>query len=299
MSIARSNLVLLLTAFIWGMSFIFQKIAMDYMGPFSFNAFRFLIGGLVLLPMIGGQPGKKAHRVWSPGLIKGAMLAGALIFLGAGFQQTGIQYTTLGNTGFITGLYIIFMPVISLFIGHRYKFGIWGAIAIACLGLYLLSGMAGFTMAYGDFLVLIGAVFWAFHVIVVDHMSNNHNRIGFAALQFFACAGLSYLAALYAGDKALLIIWDGWKWVMISGVLAVGLGYTLQVIGQTASPPAQAAIIMSLESIFAAMAGYVYFDEILGPKALIGAALMFAGCLLTQRYPPLPAKKFQPSRMTN
>lgn len=298
MSITRSNLVLLLTAFIWGISFIFQKSAMDHMGPFSFNAFRFLLGGLVLLPLIGWRH-RKGNRVRPPGLIKGAILAGGLIFLGAGFQQTGIQYTTLGNTGFITGLYIIFVPVIGLFLGQRYCRGIWGAIAIACLGLYLLSGMAGFSMAYGDFLVLTGAVFWAFHVIVVDHMADRHDQIRFAALQFFACAALSYLAALYMGDKALLVTWDAWKWVIISGVLAVGLGYTLQVIGQTASPPAQAAVIMSLESIFAALAGYVYFDEILGPTALIGCALMFTGCLLTQRYPPLPAKKFQPSRLTN
>ncbi|MCF6197388.1 MAG: DMT family transporter, partial [Emcibacter sp.] len=112
-------------------------------------------------------------------------------------------------------------------------------------------------------------------------------EIKFAALQFFACAALSYLAALYVGDKAILLSFDEWKWVIISGILAVGLGYTLQVIGQTTSPPAQAAVIMSLEAAFAAIAGYFYYGEILGPKALIGCILMFTGCLLTQRFPPL------------
>ncbi len=286
MTVTRSNLILLLAAFIWGVSFIFQKDAMAYMGPFSFNAFRFLLGGLVLLPLIGWRK-HKARKSHSPALIKGSVAAGALIFLGAGFQQTGIQYTTIGNTGFITGLYIIFVPIISLFMGNRYARGIWLAVAMASFGLYLLSGMDGFTMAYGDLLVLIGAIFWAFHVIIVDHMSDNHDQIKFAALQFFACAALSYLAALYVGDKAILLSFDEWKWVIISGILAVGLGYTLQVIGQTTSPPAQAAVIMSLEAAFAAIAGYFYYGEILSSKALIGCILMFTGCLLTQRFPPL------------
>lgn len=299
MSVSRSNLVLLLAAFIWGVSFVFQKIAMEYMGPFSFNAFRFLLGGLVLLPLIGWRSKRPAKnkKPSSPALFGGGMLAGVLIFMGAGFQQTGIQYTTIGNTGFITGLYIIFVPVISLFMGHRYRHGIWGAIAIACLGLYLLSGMKDFTMAHGDFLVLMGAVCWAFHVIVVDHMAGSHDQIKFASLQFFACSALSYIVALYMDDKAMLVTFDQWKWVIISGVLAVGLGYTLQVIGQAVSPPVQAAVIMSLESIFAAIAGYFYYGEILGFWALVGCGLMFTGCLLSQLYPPL--RKLQPSPSTN
>ncbi len=287
MTVTRANLILLLAAFIWGVSFIFQKDAMEYMGPFSFNAFRFFLGGLVLLPLIRWR--KKGEREpYSPALMKGAFLAGVLIFFGAGFQQIGIQYTTIGNTGFITGLYIVFVPIISLFFGHRYGNGIWFAVALACGGLYLLSGMDGFTMSYGDSLVLVGSIFWAFHVIVVDHMANNHDQLKFAALQFFVCAAFSYLAAIYMGDKVMLFTFDEWKWVIISGVLAVGMGYTLQVVGQTTSPPAQAAVIMSLEAVFAALAGYFYFEEILSIKALIGCILMFAGCLLTQRYPPLP-----------
>lgn len=301
MTVTRSNFIILLAASIWGVSFVFQKAAMEYMGPFSFNAFRFFLGGLILLPLIGWRNGKerKIQKPYSSRLMIGAVLAGALIFLGAGFQQTGIQYTTIGNTGFITGLYIIFVPIISLFTGHRYKSGLWFAIALACLGLYLLSGMDGLNMAYGDFLVLLGAVFWAFHVIVVDHMSDNHDPIKFAALQFFACAILSYIAALYMDDKAILLTFDEWKWVIVSGVFAVGLGYTLQVIGQINSPPSQAAVIMSLEAVFAATAGYLFYDEILDLRALTGCALMFIGCLLTQRFPPLPKKEPHPSPTTN
>ncbi|PCI34470.1 MAG: EamA family transporter [Alphaproteobacteria bacterium] len=299
MTITRANLVLLLTAFIWGFSFIFQKDAMDYMGPFSFNAFRFLLGGLVLLPLIGWR--HRGHdttgKTFSPALFKGALLAGGLIFIGASFQQTGIQYTSIGNTGFITGLYIIFVPLISLVMGQRYGHGIWFAVLLASVGLYLLSGTEGINISKGDFLVLIGAIFWALHVIVIDHMSNNHDQIKFAALQFFACAAFSFLAALYTGDKIILFTFDEWKWVIASGILSVGMGYTLQVIGQTVSPPAQAAVIMSLEAVFAALAGYLYFDEILGTRALIGCLLMFAGCLLTQRFPPL--KDLQPSASTN
>ncbi|MCF8474203.1 MAG: DMT family transporter [Emcibacter sp.] len=301
MSVTRSNSILLLAAFIWGVSFIFQKDAMAYMGPFSFNAFRFLLGGLILLPLarleINGHG--RTHKPYSPALIRGSLLAGFLIFLGSGFQQTGIQYTTIGNTGFITGLYIIFVPIMSLFLGYRYKKGLWLAILIACVGLYLLSGMNGFTMAYGDLLVLIGAIFWASHVIVVDHMADNHDQIKFAALQFFACAIFSYLAALYVGDKVMLFTFDEWKWVIASGILAVGIGYTLQVLAQTSSPPAQAAIIMSLESVFAAITGYFYYNEILSVSAMMGCVLIFTGCLLTQLYPPIQIKGDQPSRATN
>jgi len=294
MSITRSNLLLLLTALLWGGSFIFQKAAMDHMGPFSFNGFRFLLGGLMLLPLIGWRKGRTRPRPRPAAgfstLFSGAALAGAVMFLGATLQQFGIQYTTVGNTGFITGLYIVFVPVIGLFFGHRYKSGIWLAFALACFGLYLLSGMDGFRINYGDFLVLVGAIFWAAHVMVIDHMSSHHDQIKTAAIQFFTCAALSYCAALVVGDRAILLTLDQWKWVIASGILAVGLGYTLQVIGQTSSPPAQAAVILSLESVFAAVAGYFYYDEILGPRALIGCGLMFAGCLLAQRYPPLATR---------
>ena len=269
------------------------------MGPFSFNAFRFMLGALILLPWIGwrhkteDQKSRTKPKTQSstPALMIGALIAGALIFLGAGFQQVGIQYTTIGNTGFITGLYIIFVPVLSLFLGHRYPHGIWFAVILACVGLYLLSGMDGVTIAYGDLLVLVGAIFWAFHVIVIDHMTDRHDQIKFAALQFMVCSLLSYGAALYVGDKAFLFTFDEWKWVIISGVLAVGFGYTLQVIGQTTSPPTQAAVIMSLEAVFAAIFGYFYFDEILSNRALLGCILMFTGCLLTQLFPPLPNPK--------
>lgn len=297
MTIARSNLLLLLAALIWGSSFIFQKDAMAYMGPFSFNAFRFMLGALILLPLIGLRAKTKARESKTPALMIGAFIAGALIFLGAGFQQFGIQYTTIGNTGFITGLYIAFVPILSLFLGYRYRHGIWFAVTLACIGLYLLSGMNGLTIAYGDLLVLIGAIFWAIHVIVIDHMTDHHDQIKFAALQFMVCSLLSYCAALYVGDKAFLFTFDEWKWVIISGILAVGIGYTLQVVGQTTSPPTQAAVIMSLEAVFAAIAGYFYYGEILDFRALLGCALMFTGCLLTQLYPPLPRATLAPQAL--
>jgi len=259
------------------------------MGPFSFNAFRFLLGGLFLLPLVALRKKNKQikPKASSPALLKGGLIAGSLLFLGASFQQTGIQYTTIGNTGFITGLYIIFVPVISLFLGVRYHHKIWFAVALACAGLYLLSGMNGLHISDGDFLVLLGAIFWALHVIIVDHMSSRHDQIKFAALQFFTCAILSYLAAISTGDKMILLTFEEWKWVIVSGFLAIGIGYTLQVIGQTTSPAAQSAVILSLEAVFAALAGYVFYHEILGFRGYLGCGLMFIGCLLTQRYPPI------------
>jgi len=254
-----------------------------------------------LLPLISWRKAGKRDRqgASNPALLKGALLAGAVMFMGASLQQFGIQYTTIGNTGFITGLYIVFVPLIGIFFGHRYKKGIWVAFAIACLGLYLLSGMDGFHINKGDLLVLIGALFWAVHVMVIDHMTNSHDQVKIAAIQFFTCAALSYAAAIYMDDKAILLTFHEWKWVIASGILAVGLGYTCQVVGQTRSPPAQAAVIMSLESVFAALAGYFYYTEILSIRALIGCGLMFAGCILAQRYPPLHEPRVHPSKATN
>ncbi len=291
----QANGVLLFTAMIWGFGFIFQKYAMEYIEPFSFNAFRYIIGGLCLLPLVyfrskskSSKSKKRPPEKTSPALIKGAIIAGAAMFIGASLQQFGLLKTTVTNVSFITGLYIVIVPIIGLFLGHRYKAGIWVAISIAAGGLYLLSGMEGLSMGEGDFLVLCSTVSWACHVLLIDHLSGKFDGIKIAAGQFFACAAFSLIAAIYSNEKIIFTAWNEWKWVIASGLLPIGIGFTLQVVAQKYSPPAQAAIILSLESVFGAAAGYLFLEEILSFNGLIGAALMLAGCVLAQLFPPLP-----------
>jgi drug/metabolite transporter (DMT)-like permease len=212
------------------------------------------------------------------------------MFIGASLQQFGLLKTTVTNVSFITGLYIVIVPLIGLFLGHRYKSGIWFAISIAAIGLYLLSGMGGFTIKEGDFLVFCSCFSWACHVLIIDYLSDRYDGLKIAAGQFFACAIFSFIAALFMGDNLILTTWNEWKWIIASGTLATGVGFTLQIIGQKYTPPAQAAIILSLESVFGALAGYLFFAEILSLQGFIGAGLMLLGCILAQFFPPLPPK---------
>ncbi|WP_138380663.1 DMT family transporter [Luteithermobacter gelatinilyticus] len=287
----RPNLLLTLAALIWGVGFVFQKEAMAHMGPFMFNGLRFLIGGGVLLPLIYLQRHKRQRygtRLSRP-LLRGAGLAGTIMFAAAALQQFGIVHTTVTNTGFITGLYMILVPVLGWFLGHRYRPGIWGAVLMACVGLYLLSGAGQVMPAYGDMLVFAGAVCWAAHVLTIDHLTTQYDQILIAMIQFMICGLLSCLAAFLAGETLPVTSAAAWTWILLSGILAVGIAFTLQVVGQAVAPPAQAAMLMNLEAVFAAAAGYMFFGEYLTPLALTGCALMLAGCVLAQRYPPLPA----------
>ena len=289
MTLARSNMLLLLTAVIWGSSFIFQKMAMDTMDPFIYNALRFFLAALCLIPIRYIRRGNidimdssdKKH------MLIGSLLAGTVLYIAAAFQQIGLELTTVSNAGFITGLYILFVPLIGITLGHRYGKGIWVAILIACAGLYLVSGMTGFYLQKGDLFILISAFFWGSHLIIIDHVSNRHHPIVFAIRQFIVCGVLSMITAIALDER--LLITDGieWFYIFINGFLAIALGYTFQIVGQKITPPSQAALIFSTEAIFAALTGYFFLNEILGPMALLGCALMLGGSLMAQFYPPL------------
>ncbi|MFC7049183.1 DMT family transporter [Emcibacter nanhaiensis] len=292
MTRSQANLTLTLAAFIWGISFAFQKLAMDDMGPFLFNGLRFLIGGLVLIPLIYlmRERRRSRNRPISRHLFWGSGLAGVVMYAGAAFQQIGIMHTTVTNTGFITSLYMLLVPVLGLFLGHRYARGLWLAVLIAAAGLYLITGMyRGTSLNYGDIMVFIGAVCWAVHVLTIDHLTSRHDQILIAVIQFLVCAFFSLTTAFIVGENMLPASADGWTWILLSGILSVGIGFTLQVVGQADAPPAQAAVILNLEAVFASVAGVLFFQEILSAPVFIGCLLMLGGCLLAQRYPPLPA----------
>jgi drug/metabolite transporter (DMT)-like permease len=289
MTLAQSNLLLLLTAAMWGSSFVLQKMAMDIMEPFIYNALRFTLAALCLMPIRYFRRGNidvikstdKRH------MLIGTISAGTLLFFAVAFQQIGIKETTVSNTGFITGLYIVFVPMIGVALGHKYNPKIWLAILIACSGLYLLSGMDGLYMKKGDLSILISAFFWGTHLIVIDMISHRHHPIAFAIRQFFVCGILSLFAALITGESLIVPSMEGWFYICISGVVAIALGYTFQIYGQKVTPPSQAALIFSTEAVFSAVAGIYFLGEVLDSKALIGCLLMLGGSLMAQFYPPL------------
>lgn len=299
MTIIQSNLLLLFTAALWGGSFVIQKNAMDTMDPFAFNAMRFFIAALCLLPIRYFRRGNisiiksmdKRH------MLIGTLVAGSIMFCAVAFQQIGIKHTTVSNAGFITGMYIVFVPMLGICVGHRYNNKIWLAIMIAVIGLYLLSGMDGLYMQQGDFFILISAFFWGAHLIVIDQISHRHNPIAFAIRQFFVCGVLSLIAAIVTGEQIRMMTGTEWFYIIFSGAIAIAVGYTIQIYGQKVTPPSQTALIFSTEAIFAAGAGYLFLNETLGPQAFIGCILMMAGSLMAQFYPPLNHRSTEPKSL--
>jgi len=286
MSTGQSDSLLLLTAAIWGFAFVAQRMGMDHMGAFGFNGIRFLLGALALLPFILFMSRKKDGRevLMPPGklFIWGGIAAGALVFLGASFQQVGLIYTTAGNAGFITGLYMVIVPVMGLAIGQRTSKGTVLGVILAVIGLYFLSVTENLTMSWGDALVLIGAFFWAAQIIVIGKLSPLVDTLRLAFAEFLICALLS-LGVAFAFESTT---WEGISGAAIpliyGGLASVGIAYTIQVFVQKRAHPSHASIIMGLEAVFAVLGGWLFLGEVLSFKAFIGCSLMLAGMLVSQ-----------------
>ena len=280
----RANLLLLLTALIWGAAFVAQRMGMDHMGPLTFNGIRFALGALALLPLIGHMDKRRTTAPTPlPTLIRGGLLMGGALFLGAWLQQFGLCYTTAGKAGFITGLYVVVVPLLGLLWGQRTPWGTWVGALLAVVGLYLLTMNDRLTLTEGDGLVLIGAFFWAGHVLTIGWLAGRHvEPVLLACLQFIVCGVLS-LAVAVTSEPITLDGLQGAAWpILYGGLLSVGVAYTLQVVAQRDAPPAHAAIILSLETVFAALGGWLLLNETLAGRGLIGCGLMFAGMLLSQ-----------------
>ena len=283
----RSDLLLLLAAAIWGFAFVAQRVGMDYVGPFTFSAVRFSLGSLVLVPFLLFRK-KQAFNRLSPTkqektrIIWLQLLLGLLVFGGVSFQQYGLVYTTAGNAGFITGLYVVFVPVIGLFLGQRNHFTIWIGVALAIAGLYFLSVKEGFSINFGDYLVLICALIWSVHVLIVGVVAPKTDPIRTAIIQFAICAFLSWIVALGFEEISLQPILDALWPILYGGVMSVGIGYTLQVFAQQKAHPAYASIILSLESVFAVLGGWLIMNELVTGKIILGCCLMLAGMIVVQ-----------------
>jgi drug/metabolite transporter (DMT)-like permease len=264
---------------------------MDYVGPFGFNGVRFALGCLVLLPFLcrNGLRDDHASRR-EPALLSlpslgGGLAAGLVLFCGASFQQVALVYTTAGNAGFITGLYVVLVPIIGILLGHRTHAGTWIGAALAGVGLYLLSVVGPFTISPGDLLVLVSAFFWAGHVHLIGWLSPRQDPLKIAFLQFAACAVLSLVTSAAIEHNAVRSYAAAAIPILYGGVLSVGVAYTLQVVAQKKAKPAHAAIILSLEAVFAAIGGWLILGETLRPRAILGCTLMLCGMLLSQLWP--------------
>ena len=278
-------LTLLLSAVIWGFAFVAQRAGMEFVGPFTFNGIRFALGGLVLIPWVLRLRAKDSEVAQSaPSLHRwiAVGLAGLVLFVSANLQQIGLVYTTAGKAGFITGLYVVIVPLLGLFWRHRVSAFVWAGCILAAGGMYLLSVVGAFSISLGDSLVLAGALGWAIHVYLVGWLAQRMHPLRVAILQFVICSALSLAVAVLTETIRLPdILSAGWM-IAYAGILSVGVAYTLQVVGQQRVDPAQASVILSLEAVFAVIGGWILLGETLSTRGLIGCALMLAGMMLAQ-----------------
>jgi drug/metabolite transporter (DMT)-like permease len=275
----RADLLLLLVALIWGSAFVAQRLGMEKVGPFAFNAARFAIGGLALIPVLGWR----RLRSISHTELRGGLLLGLLLFAAASLQQFGLVWTTAGKAGFITGLYLVIVPLLLALVWREWAaWTCWLGAGLATLGLFLLSVQADFRLAPGDKWVLLGALVWALHVIAIGQFAPGRDPLRLALVQYGVCSVLSIPAALLLEPGT----WPGlvlaMPAILYAGVLSIGLGYTGQIVAQRHTSPTHAAIILSLESVFAALSGWVVLGEALSPRQLTGCGLMLAGMVLVQ-----------------
>ncbi len=282
-----ANSLLLITAAVWGLAFVAQRVGMDYIGPFTFNAVRFALGALVLGGIVRARQGRGARLALPRESAARGLVLGLVLFVASSFQQVGLVYTTAGKAGFITGLYVVLVPLAgALLLGERHGVQVWLGAGLAAAGLYLLSVTGAWQMEKGDLLVLVSAFFWTAHVILVGRWTVTHDSLTLAALQFAAVALLS--GAVAAGWESVTFAGlQGAMWaILYGGLISVGVGYTLQVVAQQYALPAHAAIIMSLEAVFALLGGVVLLGESVSMRGMVGAALMLAGMVVSQREAP-------------
>lgn len=294
----KSNAMLLLTAFIWGCAFVAQSVGMDYVGPFTFNSVRSFIGSLVLVPVIFlmdslkrkegmSEEEVRASRGDTKTLITGGICCGVVLGVASSLQQFGIMFTTVGKAGFITAMYIVIVPLLGVFIGKKVRPLILFCVALSVAGLYFLCMTEKLSLGIGDLYVLVCAVIFSVHILVVDHFSPLVDGVRLSAIQFLTAGVLCAVPMLLFEAPNLTGILAAWKPILYAGVLSCGVAYTLQILGQKGADPTVASLLMSLESVFSVLAGWVILGQALSLKELFGCGLMFCAIILAQ----LPEKK--------
>lgn len=281
----KNGLILFLTAFIWGTAFVAQSVGMDYLGPFSFNGIRSLVGGLALIPCIAvldrmdrkseGEKNKKT-------LIIGGICCGLCLFAASSLQQIGIQYTTVGKAGFITAFYIVLVPVLGIFLKKRIGWKVWVAVALSLAGLYFLCITEAFTIGKGDVYVFLCALLFSIHILVIDYFAPKTDGVKMSCIQFFVVGILSLPFIVAYESITLAAVAKSAVAILYAGVMSSGVGYTLQIIGQKNMNPAIASLILSLESSISVLAGWVILGQSLSVREGFGCAMMFAAIILAQ-----------------
>ncbi len=285
-SILRSNMLLLVAAAIWGLAFVAQRVGAQYVGSFTFNAIRFALGSLSLVPLIlfsNRKPQVASVSTKKPiTLLPAGIIAGCILFIAASLQQLGIVETSAGKAAFITGLYIILVPLIGLFLKHRIQFIVWLGMIFATIGLYFLSVTERLVIVGGDLLILISSFFFALHILIIDYFTNKFDTLKLSATQFLTCSGLSLIMAVFFEKITLESIRLAAIPILYGGICSVGIAYTLQIFGQKHAKPSHAAIILSMETVFGAIGGLLILHENLGVRGYFGCLMMLTGMLLSQ-----------------
>lgn len=282
--VIRANGLLLFAAVIWGGGFVAQRLGMDSLGPFVFNGFRFLLGALTLTPLLFRKnklDGDGNPENWGKTLLVG-LGAGIFIFGGATFQQIGLIFTTAGKAGFVTGLYVVFVPILGTLWGDHSPFETWLGAGLAAVGLYFLSVNQQLQLAPGDGYVLLGALFWAGHVQFIANIARNSDPIRISFVQSVVTAVLSFLVGFLIEETTWDMVQGAILPILYGGVISIGIAYTLQIVAQKTARPAQVVILLSMEAVFAVLWGWIFLGETLGERSIIGAALMLTGMILSQ-----------------
>lgn len=291
----RNSCLLFLTACIWGSSFVAQSVGMDYIGPYTFNCLRFLIGGLVLLPVIffsrhrkkDQKDRSKDRTLQKKEILCGGIVCGVVLCIASTLQQIGIIYTTAGKAGFLTAMYIVLVPVLGLFLKRKAGLQLWISVGLALIGLYLLCMKGAFSLNGGDVLLILCAVGFSVHIMVVDYFSPKLDGMILSCIQFLVAGLISGIGMLLSEQFDWHMVLLAAKPILYSGVLSCGVGYTLQVIAQKGLNPTVASLLMSLESVASVIAGFLVLHEVLSGRELLGCVFMFAAVILAQ----IPVKR--------
>ena len=284
----RNSFLLFVAAFIWGTAFAAQSIGMDYIEPFTFSTLRSLIGSAFLVPCIGilGKwKGKKEERAREDKkeLWKGGIVCGVVIFAAANLQQTAMLYASVGKSGFLTALYIVIVPMIGIAFGKKPGKKLAVAVALAVVGLYLLCMKSGsFKLGFGDILLLFSAFCFSVHILVIDHYTQRADGVKLSCILFLVCGVLSAVVMLLFEHPTLSAVQESLLSVLYVGILSSGVAYTLQIVGQKGMNPVVASLIMSLESVISAIAGWAVLGQVLSGREIAGCFVMFLAIILAQ-----------------
>ena len=277
------QILLMITAFIWGSAFVAQSEGTAYIGPWTFNSLRCVFGvGVLLLVLPILNKNKTHHPAMNKETIKGGIIAGFIVAFGMYFQQYGIAYTTVGKAGFLSSLYIVIVPLLIFFIKKKTHISIWLAVVLALVGLYYLSFSEAETFAIGDIYIIICAFIFSLHILCIDHFTNNSNPIYLSLIQFIFVSIFSFGPMMILEKPQLVNIQNAIIPILYAGVLSTGVAYTLQVVSQKELEPSLASIIMSLEAVFAAISAYLFLGQTMSAREILGSSLVFASIIIAQ-----------------